>query len=260
TFEALLDADDDAFEARALEPLPDERGPSPFWRPAMTAAARLRHSARRVLPAVMTYVGQGEDDDVLFSTLEYLRFRDFLAPASGFQTAQLRLIQRALGKSPVLGLRVYPGDAYGHHYTGRPAGHVAPGDPLILGGGHARAFPPEGTPAHAVAELDDRAHAVLARLAPRAEGLPEPPSVRMVDAEEVARAVARVRATLGEHEGAEAVTDAFRADLAATALRENDRRDAFADARRGAQALHARHHRTALAFVLDRLAATDAAL
>ncbi|HYG67995.1 MAG TPA: tryptophan 2,3-dioxygenase family protein, partial [Anaeromyxobacteraceae bacterium] len=73
TFGALLDAED--FEARALEPLPDERGPSPFWRPAMTAAARLRHSARRVLPAIMAYVGQGDDDDVLFSTLEYGRFR-----------------------------------------------------------------------------------------------------------------------------------------------------------------------------------------
>src|SRR5690606_27507580 len=260
TFEALLDADDAAFEALALEPLPDARGPAAFWRPAMTAAARLRHSARTVLPAVMTYVGQGEDDDVLFSTLEYLRFRDFLAPASGCQTAQLRLIQRALGKTPVLGLRVYPGDAYGHHYRGAPAGHVAPGDPLILGEGHARAFPPEGTPAHAVAQLDDRAHAVLARLAPHAEGLPAPPSVRTIHAEEVERAAARVRATLGERADAETVAGAFRADLGTAAEAENDRRAGFARARRGAQALHARHHRTCLAFTLDRLAATDATL
>ncbi len=36
----------------------------------------------------------------------------------GFQAAQLRLIQRALGKGPLLDLRVFPGDAYGHHYAG----------------------------------------------------------------------------------------------------------------------------------------------
>ena len=258
TLGRLLDGD--GTEDHALEPLPDERGPSPFWRPAMTAAARLRHSARRVLPAVMTYVGQGEDDDVLFSTLEYQRFRDFLVPASGFQTAQLRLVQRALGKGPLLDVRVFPGDLYGQHYQGCPTGHVALGDPLVLREGHARTFPPEGSPAAAVAGLDDRAHAALARLAPRAEALPAPPSVRLIDAEEVARAVARVRATLGDHEGADAIADAFRTDLEDAASRENDRRTAFADARRGAQALHARHHDTCLAFVLDRLAATDAAL
>ncbi|MEO1632499.1 MAG: tryptophan 2,3-dioxygenase family protein, partial [Bacteroidota bacterium] len=49
TFRALTDADDDTFETRALEPLPDERGPNAFWRPALTAAARLRHCARRLL-------------------------------------------------------------------------------------------------------------------------------------------------------------------------------------------------------------------
>jgi tryptophan 2,3-dioxygenase len=262
TFEALLGVDEADFEALALEPLPDERGPSAFWRPAMTAAARLRHSARRVLPAVMTYVGQGEDDDVLFSTLEYLLFRDFLAPASGFQTAQLRLIQRALGKTPLLGVRVFPGEAYGRHYGGAEAasGHVALGDPLILQETHGRAFPPEGDPAHVVARLDDLAHAVLARLAPQAEGLPAPPSVHLVHADDVERAAARVRVTLGDHPEADAVAEAFRADLGAAAETENDRRAAFAAARRGAQALHARHHRTALAFALDRLAATDAAL
>lgn len=259
TFEALLDEDDAPFRARALEPLPDERGPSAFWRPTMTAAARLRHAARTVLPALMQYVGRSEDDDVLFSTLEYGRFRHFLAPASGFQTAQLRLIQRALGKAPLLGVRVFPGDLYGHHYADCPAGHVALGDPLILRESHARAFPSEPDPAHVVTRLDDLAHAVLARLAPLAEGLSDPPSVRLVHAEEVARAAARVRATLDDAPEAVAVTATFKADLGAAAETENDRRAGFADARRGAQALHARR-RTCLAFALDRLAATDAAL
>ena len=260
TFRTLLDASDEDFGEMTQEPLPDERGPSAFWRPAFTAAARVRYSARRVLPTVMQYVGLGEGDDVLFSTLEYRQFRDFLAPASGFQTAQLRLIQRALGKSPLLDVRVFPGDTYGEHYTGSPCGHIALGDPLILRRGHPRAFPPEDHPAHDVARLDDLAHAVLARLAPLADDLAEPPTVRRIRSDEVERAVARVRATLGDTPDADAIAETFRRDLERAALAENERRASFGDARRGAHALHSHLGRTALAFVLDRIAATDAAL
>jgi tryptophan 2,3-dioxygenase len=260
TFERMLETDDAGFGELALEPLPGEHGPHPFWRPAMTAAARLRHSARRVLPVVMNYVGQGDNDDVLFSTIEYGLFRDFLAPASGFQTAQLRLIQQALGKTRLLKVHVFPGDTYGHHYAGCPSGHVALGDPLILRSGHSRAFPPADHPSHLVTRLDDLAHDVLARLAPTAEGLPSPPSIRTIWPDEIERAAARVRATLGDDPGADTITAAFRADLEAGAAEENERRSSFTDARRGAQALHAKHHDTCLAFVLDRVVATDAAL
>ena len=260
TLESLLALGDEAFQAEALEALPDERGPSERWRPAMTASARLRHAARRVLPTVMTFLGRGEDDDVLFSTLEYKRFREALAPASGFQTAQLRLIQRAFGKDPLLGVRVFPGELYGQRYAGTPCGHVALGDPLILQDEHARAFPPAGHPEHMVTRLDDVAHKVLARLAGSAEGLHVPPSVRVIHAEEVDRAAARVRATLGDEPEADAVLAHFRADLEKAVEQENSRRHMLGDARRGAQALHARHRRTALAFTLDRIAATDAAL
>ena len=260
TFEALLALGDAEREAKAAERLPDDRGPSPFWRAGLTAAARLRHSARVVLPAVMSFVGRGADDDVLFSTLEYERFRDFLTPASGFQTAQLRLIQRALAKGPLLDVRVFPGTAYGEHYAGSPCGHVALGDPLVLRASHAAAFPDAAHPAHAVARLDDTAHDVLARFAGWAEGLSAPPSVRRVAAEEVERAVARVRSTLGDSAGAEATTAAFREDLESAAAEENARRAEMADARLGAHVLHVRHGRTCLAFVLDRIAAADAAL
>ncbi len=260
TLKALLDVDDQTLQERALEKLPDEHGPSAFWRPAMTAAARLRHAARRVLPVVMMFMGRSENDDVLFSTLEYNRFRDFLAPASGFQTAQLRLIQRALGKSPLLDVRVFPGDAYGHHYSGCPVGHVALGDPLVLRSGHGRAFPEAGSSAAAVADLDAQAHAVLARLAPLADGLAGPPSVRMIHPEDVERAAARFRSTLGENADAEETTRRFHDEFSAAVREENARRTALAEARRGAQALHARYRRSCLAFVLDRIAATDAAL
>jgi tryptophan 2,3-dioxygenase len=260
TLGGLLAEDDEGLRRRALEPLPGEAGPDPFWRPAMTAAARLRHSARRVLPAVMSYVGHGEDDDVLFSTLEYARFRDFLTPASGFQTAQLRLIQRALGKGPLLSVRVFPGDSYGQHYAGCPTGHVALGDPLVLREGHARAFPSEASPAAEPARLDALAHDVLARLADLAGDLPPPPSVRLILPEEVERAAARVRATLGDHPHAEAASEAFRDDLARAAEVENARRRGLEAARRGAQALQPPAPRSCLGFVLDRVAATDAAL
>jgi tryptophan 2,3-dioxygenase len=260
TFVRLLELDDDEFHRLAPQPLPGDSGPDPFWRPAMTAAARLRHSARRVLPAVMSYVGHGENDDVLFSTIEYAQFRDFLQPASGFQTAQLRLIQRALGKSRLLEVRVFPGETYGHHYGGCPSGHVALGDPLILQKGHASAFPEPDHPAHIVTRLDDLAHDLLARLAPEADGLPNPPAVRTINEEDVDRATARVRSTLGEEPHADEITEMFRQDLAAGATAENDRRARMRNARRGSLALHTRLRATCTAFVLDRIAATDGAM
>jgi hypothetical protein len=81
-----------------------------------------------------------------------------------------------------------------------------------------------------------------------------------VHAEDVARAVSRLRATLGEEDTAEATADRFREEMESAARDENQRRADLGAARRGAQALHARHRRSCLAFVLDRIAATDAAL
>ncbi|MEM1057351.1 MAG: hypothetical protein AAGI52_17680 [Bacteroidota bacterium] len=254
TLTRLTDAPDEVL----TEPMPDERGPSAFWRPAMTAAARLRHSARRVLPSIMPYVGRGEDDDVLFSTLEFALFREALTPSSGFQTAQLRLIQRALAKGPLLDLPVFPGASYGEHYAGCPVGHVSLGDPLVLQGGHARAFPEADSPKTILASLDDLAHAAMARLADRTEH--PPPQIRPLYEGEVDRAAARFRQTLGRDAEADAVTEAFRERLQTVAETENKRRDALAEARQGAAALHGPLRRTILAFVLDRLAATDHAL
>ena len=262
TLEMLAREDDDRFRLLALEGLPDHAGPAPFWRPALTAAARLRHAARRVLPAVMPYVGRGDDDDVLFSSIEFALFRDALTPSSGFQTAQLRLVQRALGKGPLLDVPVFPGEGYGHHYAGCPVGRVALGDPLVLREGHARAFPAPDQPEAAAARLDAAAHAALARLAPLADGLPEPPAVARIREDDLDRAAARFRATLGQDESgaSDGDTAAFRAALARAADAENARRDGLGDARRGAQALFGPARRTCLAFVLDRLHATDAAL
>ena len=264
TFERLLALDDAALHALALaegEVDDADSSDAAFWRPAITASNRLRHTARSVLPPVMALLGRTDERDVLFSTLEFALFRAHLEPSSGFQTAQLRLIQRALGKGPLLDVRVFPGESYGQHYLGAPCGHVALADPVVLRSGAETATPPPGHPAAAAARLDATAHALLARL-PHLDGAPPPPSVRTVHREDVTRAVERFRATLGN--GAvpdpERAAEAFAADLGGAAETENARRSGLGPARAGAAFLHVRARRSALLHVLSRVAALDAAL
>ena len=259
TMERLL-ALGDGLPAMALArgEVDDDASPvSAFWRPAITASNRLRHAARQILPPVMQLMGRGADDDVLFSSVEFGLFRAHLEPSSGFQTAQLRLIQRALGKGPLLDLRVFPGDAYGRHYTGSPCGHVALADPTILGGTAETATPPPGSPLALAARADTLVHDVLARIPP-ADAL-APPAVPRIHADDVERAVARFAATLGPDAPDHAAAD-FRSDLTRATDAENARRDGLGDARRGAQALQAQAPGAALVHVLDRLVAVDDAL
>ncbi len=258
TLHQILGLDEATFNEICAEPLPDEAGPSPFWRPSMTAVARLRHSARAVLPTIMAFVGKGEDDDVLFSSIEYALFRDLLAPASGFQSAQLRLIQRALGKTPYLGLRVFPGAVFGEHYKGCPVDHLAVGDPLVLQSGHTVVFPEEGDTSTMAADLNEIAHAVLSRLGNSIPDSGELIDIPLISEDRVDRVVTRVRNTMGETADADAASERFRGDLVAAAETENERRRSLGDARRAAHILH--DHRTCLTFILDRISATDAAL
>ncbi|MEM9996998.1 MAG: hypothetical protein AAF809_04800, partial [Bacteroidota bacterium] len=115
-------------------------------------------------------------------------------------------------------------------------------------------------PAAEIASLDAHAHSVLERLAAAADGLPAPPSVRRLRSDDLDRSVARFRATLGTSPHADEATAQFRTDLQQAIVSENARRDGLDAARRGAHALQVRHPQTCLAFTLDRLAATDAAL
>lgn len=235
-----------------------ESAMSAFWRPAITAANRLRHAARAILPPVMQLMGRGADDDVLFSRLEFGAFRAHLEPSSGFQTAQLRLIQRALGKAPLLDLRVFPGGGYGKHYTGSPCGHVSIADPVILRGSAETASPPENTPAWMAGQLDHLVHLVLARI-PALADAPEMPAVSRLHPDDIDRAVARFTATLGPDAPAGA-SDDFRADIERAAASENARRDGLGAARAGAFTLHASAPGGALVHVLDRLVSLDDAL
>ena len=262
TFERLLGLPDpDRAELALAEGEVDqETDAAAVWRPAITASNRLRHAARRILPPIMELMGRSGDDDVLFSRIEFAHFRSALEPSSGFQAAQLRLIQRALGKAPLLDLRVFPGDSYGRHYTGSPCGHVALADPLVLQGGAEMASPLPGHPAAQSARLDGAAHDLMATIPALGPDLPPPPAVRRIHDEDVARAVDRFRATLGAASGATAATDAFRTDLERAARTENARRDGLGAARQGAYTLQVRAPRSALAHVLSRIAALDDAL
>ena len=230
-----------------------------FWRPAITAANRLRHAARHILPPVMELMSANNEDDVLFSRVEFGLFRAHLTPSSGFQTAQLRLIQRALAKGPLLDLRVFPGDAYAQGGAAEsPCGHVALADPAVLRGGAETATPPPGHPAALATRLDALAHALLARLATEPTTPPRPILEADVD-----RAVERFRATLGrdaQDDVAGGAAADFRADLEQAAQAENARRAGLGTARAGAQALRAEAPQSALAHVLSRVVALDDAL
>lgn len=236
-----------------------------FWRPAITASNRLRHAARRILPAVMELMGRNGENDVLFSSIEFGAFRSHLEPSSGFQTAQLRLLQRALGKGPVLDVRVFPGDKFGRHYTGAACAHVSLADPLILRDEASRATPDRSHPSARAAGLDLVAHALLAQLPQLGADAPPPPAVRTIHQSEVDRAVDRFRATLGLAAGAtpaeaDEATERFRADLQSATDAENARRADMGDARAGAYALQVRAPKSALTHVLSRIVALDDAL
>ena len=260
TLERAGGAEDAAALALAEGRVDDPGSPtSAFWRPAITASNRLRHAARRILPPVMELMSANNEDDVLFSRVEFGLFRAHLTPSSGFQTAQLRLIQRALAKGPLLDLRVFPGDAYARGgATESPCGHVALADPAVLRGGAETATPPPGHPAALATRLDGLAHALLARLA---SGPAAPP--RPIEAADVDRAAERFRATLGRDAegdaGGGAVAD-FRDDLERAVEAENERRAGLGAARAGAQRLREAAPQSALAHVLARVVALDEAL
>jgi tryptophan 2,3-dioxygenase len=141
-------------------------GQDPFWQPALTASGRVKYSSRVTLPAILGYLLNIENKDETFSSLEFYKFRDYIAPASGFQTAQVRLIQQALGKGNMLKVKLAPGGEYWRNYESREdESPVSLTDPVILRGDAAVAAPPPASPLSLAARLDDHAHDVLSRLA-----------------------------------------------------------------------------------------------
>jgi hypothetical protein len=138
----------------------DELG---FWSPAVTAANRLEHSTTKVLPELFGYLrGHSVEEDAVFSSREFYRFRSYLAPASGFQSAQFRLIQTALGKARPLKITIFPGADYRWNYHGvRQETLLSVTNPDVLAGRHLVAVPMADSPLAEVAALNSRAHKLL---------------------------------------------------------------------------------------------------
>lgn len=248
----------------------------PFWQPALTASGRLKYSARVMLPAVIGYLLNVENKDETFSSLEFYLFRDYIAPGSGFQTAQFRLIQRALGKSNLLSVKLAPGGEYRRNYEGREdESPIRLTDPAILRDDAVVAAPPPASPLELAARLDASAHQVLTRLAQFGADESEVPAIHMIhpsDVEQATEGFRRILSTrraeqerLGTKPADSADADEraegeFRESFEAAILAENERRESLKPARAGAFHLHYIAPRSHLAQVLNRVKSTDSAL
>jgi tryptophan 2,3-dioxygenase len=276
TFQQLLSlSEDEPFLGKSTQ-----EEDSGFWRPALTASARLKYSSSVLLPAFIGYLFDSEEKDETFSSLEFYRFRNYLPPASGFQTAQYRLIQRGLGKSNLLSVRLFPGDQYWKNYEGREdQGPVSVIDPVVLRKGVRTALPPENSPEVSAAELDDRGHQVLNRLSRimSRSGITSGRNteIRRLAMDEIDSAVEAFKQILAGHRSlhkknetvppdAEAKDQeaemAFSKDLVEAARRENERRQKFKDAVAGAQYLQQAAQESCLFRVLSRVREADQAL
>jgi len=263
----------DAVQFHSLCTMADDR----FWLPALTASGRLKYAAGTLLPALCGLLAASEGKDETFSSLEFGRFRPNLQPASGFQSAQFRLIQRALGKGGLLSVRLFPAQEYWKNYEAADdGGPVRVTDRVILRDDAPVADPEPDSPLAPAAELDRRAHQVLERLA-EVEGrvantAEDIPAISRNDLEAAVLEFHRIlsgQRSLQERAGikppdatekdraAEAI---FRSDMEGAVLTENERRASLLTARSGAFHLHNIAPQGNLALVLNRIVATDTAL
>ena len=270
TFEELLALEDAKFLDLCL--ISGEKDES-FWRPALTASERTKFNCGTILPLFMNYLGKAEYET--FSSVEFYYFRDNLIPASGFQTAQFRLIQKALGKNNLLSVRLFPSDTFRKHYGGTGDDPARVTDEIILQSGVGIATPPIDSPLAKVAEVDDLAHRVLARV-PVHNLTPSP--IEQIDPNAIERACTTL-GTLLEHKRAEngstsepatpeseavardkKALDDFRNDLTEAVEKEKVRRVGLERSRLGAFYLRKEVADCHLARVLNRLRISDDSL
>jgi tryptophan 2,3-dioxygenase len=264
TFAKLLDLDAEECRARCTG------NDASFWLPARTAAGRLDYVAATLLPAFAGLLARDEN----FSSAEFSKFRPHLQPASGFQSARFRLIQRALGKAGLLGVRLFPAQEYWKDYeNGADQGPARVVDPVILRADTAIADPPPDSLLAPAAHLDDLAHRLLARLAAGGNGTAaETPLIpasalekAMADFRRLLVAQRRQQERAGSKPADAAAKDEvaaalFGCDLASAIDAENERRARLHRARVGACFLHEAAPQGALAQILNRVVATDVAL
>lgn len=257
--------EDFASSKEAVAALIEGRGSDESWRPALTAAARISFACRELLPSAMRILSDPTDADETFNSVEFHRFRQNLEPASGFQSAQFRLIQRALGKANLLSVRLFPAQTYRRLYGDATGDTVRVDDPVILREDTTVASPETGDPLERVAHLEEFANAALERVAREVGASPDASGPDVIDDQEVKRAVTLLERILSKGRGgAQAIGAAsaapFAEDLTAAAARENARRTGLRLARAGARVLRKRAPGSPLNDILSRLSAADEAL
>ena len=166
TLERLLNLESASLKHLSLfrEKLDSDSSEAAFWRPARTAASRLRLSGEVVLPNLLSMIGRA--DAATFSNREFAAFRGALEPASGFQSVQFRLLELAFGKANLLKLPVFPVDVYTRNYKPAqlPDSCIAPvQSPTFLGRDPRGGLPDEPEIANSASQLTDRINKVLAR-------------------------------------------------------------------------------------------------
>ena len=247
-----------------------------FWRPAILAANRLKYSAKTVLPVFFHFLDKSEGKDETFSGMEYFKFRPFLPPASGFQSAQFRVIQRAFGKGKLFEIRLFPSQEYSKDYEGHDSADLREiTNRVFLREAAAIANPDDDSPLKTAVRLDDAAHRLLDRLAQFAATDLEISPMRFIAESEIETAADAFRRILAIHrknqeligekpQGADdfdrqALAN-FRLDLERVIDAENARRNSLQAARAGAFYLHYIAPKGNLTYILNRLVSTDAAL
>lgn len=234
-----------------------------FWRPALTATARVSFACRELLPSVMRYLSDPKDADETFNSIEFHRFRDNLEPGSGFQSAQFRLIQRALGKSNLLSVRLFPADTYRRLYGDETGDTVTVVDPVILREDAQIATPAADAPLDRVAHFEDVANRALERFAEAGDvDVTAPDGIDRADVDRAVVLFERIMSGRRKESRGSAAAAAlgFRTDFEAAVERENARRQSLRRARAGALAVRKRVPGSALNRILGRLVAADEAL
>lgn len=242
------------------------------WGAAIISAGRIQKCASEVIPVLTSMLYSTQT----FSTTEFYAFRPHLGAGSGFQSAQYRLLQRALGKAHLLGIRIFPSEAFLQAYGGdADDGLVTVVDDLVL---HARkiiADPPTNSHFAEVALADDIAHKALARLpGPRpANGEDSVPRIGADTVQDTIRRFKVMLSDLREEQDLSAralkqaetkdrvAVEVFSRDLRLAARLENARRRGMTKARRGA--VYLREYiepNSYLRNILDRIVTADDAL
>jgi tryptophan 2,3-dioxygenase len=242
-----------------------------FWLPALTASARIKFTCRELMPMIMRYLlNVGEEET--FSGVEFYKFRDNLTPASGFQAAQFRLIQRAFGKSNLLSVHLFPSQTfkktYGEESDGTELTTVV--DKLIVQEDIDISSPPGDSELAEIAEFDNLIHKLLGRLPSLAEGALAPISIPKLHDALIAQVTENFQKILKHQrnvaespellEREQRAISQFDNDIKAAAAKENERRAGLVTAREGAFYLHAVAPDCNLTKVLNRLLSADETL